>query len=182
MYYKEALLSLSRNLFKQKNVLSTQPEVRKTGPHAAIVQFLTVLYGDTCRMSRGVCPTSLGRMGRRAPPTYCGGDWHVLGWVCYGCVADRGRDPEEDVLPYSQNCPSFKATQVYRRFGQTLCIYSFLCFSLQLQDWWLHMHAHRLGAALNFGPTCYLLKLEKYILFVIYQILNQVPTKLFLHA
>ena len=112
---KHYSLSLSRNLFKQKNVLSTQPEVRKTDPHAAIVQFLTVLYGDTCRMNRGVCPTSLGRRGRRVPPTYCGGDWHVPGWACYGCVADRGRDPVEDAPPYSQNCPSFKATQVCRR-------------------------------------------------------------------
>ena len=72
-------------------------------------------------MSRGVCLTSLERRKRRGRPTYCGGDWHVLEWVCYGCVADSNeKDLGEDAPPCSQNCLLSKATQVYVLKEQTM--------------------------------------------------------------
>lgn len=52
----------------QTEECAVHPTRGKTGLHAAaaIDQVLTILYGGTCRMSRGVCLTSLGRRKRRA--------------------------------------------------------------------------------------------------------------------
>ena len=44
------------------------------------------------------------------------------------------------------------------------CVSPCSCRTGGSRTWWLHMHTHWLGAALNFVPTCYLLKLEKYII------------------
>lgn len=164
----------SRNLFKQKNVLSTQPEV---GLHvAAIDQVLTILCG-TCRMSRGVCLTSLERRRRRGRPTYCGGDWHVLEWVCYGCVADSNeKDLGEDAPPCSQNCLSSKATQVYvlreqhRQCGTDNVLYKTLFLTAGLVAPHTELTTPTaLAETPNFVPTV----IYHIILFVAYQILNQ---------
>ena len=117
----------------QTEECAVHPTRGKTGLHAAaaIDQVLTILYGATCRMSRGVCLTSLGRRKRRALPTYCGGDWHVLEWVCYGCVADSNeRDLGEDAPPCSQNCLSSKATQVCTK-GESQTMWGRQCVILQ---------------------------------------------------
>ena len=117
----------------QTEECAVHPTRGKTGLHAAaaIDQVLTILYGGTCRMSRGVCLTSLGRRKRRARPTYCGGDWHVLEWVCYGCVADSNeRDLGEDAPPCSLNCLSSKAIQVCTK-GESQTMWGRQCVILQ---------------------------------------------------
>ena len=117
----------------QTEECAVHPTRGKTGLHAAatIDQVLTILYGGTCRMSRGVCLTSLGRRKRRALPTYCGGDWHVLEWVCCGCVADSNeRDLGEDAPPCSQNCLSSKAIQVCTK-GESQTMWGRQCVVLQ---------------------------------------------------